>query len=193
MRWVPWAFLILLGATAARSQDGKPPPPPTRRDDVADVLHGVRIPDPYRWLEDQQSPETRAWINTQNHYTNYLLDSWPGRAALKQRLTELMMVDTIGVPYERGGRYFFLKRLAAQQQGSLYVREGPDGKDKVLVDPRRGADTMDLAQRYFGVSSNCFSLLSALALMPLRRRSSCVGSVGSSSSALLALCRANSR
>jgi prolyl oligopeptidase len=100
-----------------------------------DVLHGVRIPDPYRWLEDQQSPETRAWINAQNHYTNSLLDSWPGRAALKQRLTELMMVDTIGVPYERAGRYFFLKRLADQQQGILYVREGLDGKDEVLVDP----------------------------------------------------------
>ncbi|MBZ5566042.1 MAG: S9 family peptidase, partial [Acidobacteriia bacterium] len=130
------AAALVLGAGSARPQEGKiPPPPPTRTDDVVDVLHGVRIPDPYRWLEDQQSPETRAWINAQNQYTNSLLDAWPGRAALKQRLTELMKVDTIGIPYERGGRYFFRKRLADQDQGILYMREGLGGKDEVLVDP----------------------------------------------------------
>ncbi len=127
---------LVFSAASARSQEGKiPPPPPTRTDDVVDVLHGVRVPDPYRWLEDQQSPETRAWINAQNQYTNSLLDSWPGRAALKQRLTELLKVDTIGIPYERGGRYFFRKRLADQDQGILYMREGLHGQDEVLVDP----------------------------------------------------------
>lgn len=130
------AFVILFSAVSAQPQEGKiPPPPPTRTDDVVDVLHGVRVPDPYRWLEDQQSPETRAWINTENQYTNSLLDSWPGRAALKQRLTELLKVDTIGIPYERGGRYFFRKRLADQDQGILYMRQGLTGQDEVLVDP----------------------------------------------------------
>jgi prolyl oligopeptidase len=99
------------------------------------MLHGVEIADPYRWLEDQQSPETRAWIDAQNKYTQALLDSWPGRAALKQRLTELIKVETIDVPLEWNGRYFFKRRAADQDQGVLYMRVGAEGKDEVLVDP----------------------------------------------------------
>lgn len=112
-----------------------PGPPPTRRDDVKETLHGVEIADPYRWLEDQQSPETRAWIDAQNAYTRSLLDAWPGRETLRRRLGELMKVDTIGLPLERHGRYFFKKRLANQDQGVLYVRNGLDAPDQVLIDP----------------------------------------------------------
>jgi prolyl oligopeptidase len=99
------------------------------------LIHGIEIADPYRWLEDQQSPETRAWIDAQNKYTQALLDSWPGRAALKRRLTELIKVETVDVPLERNGKYFFKRRAADQDQGVLYMREGPEGKDEVLVDP----------------------------------------------------------
>jgi prolyl oligopeptidase len=95
----------------------------------------VEIADPYRWLEDQQSFETRAWIDAQNKYTRALLDAWPGRAALKLRLTELMKVETTEVPVERNGKYFFKRRSAGQDQGVLYMRVGPEGKDEVLVDP----------------------------------------------------------
>ena len=99
------------------------------------MMHGVEIADPYRWLEDQQSPETRAWIDAQNKYTRAFLDTWPGRAALKRRLTELIKVETIDVPGERNGRYFFKRRAADQDQGVLYMRVGAEGKDEVLVDP----------------------------------------------------------
>jgi prolyl oligopeptidase len=110
-------------------------PPKTRTDDVKELIQGVEVVDPYRWLEDQQSPETRAWIDAQNKYSRALLDSWPGRAALKRRLTELMKVEDINPPLERSGRYFFKRRAADQDQGVLYMREGPEGKDVVLVDP----------------------------------------------------------
>jgi prolyl oligopeptidase len=119
-----------------RTQEAKPlQPPKTRTDDVKELIQGVEIADPYRWLEDQQSPETRAWISAQNTYTRALLDSWPGRAALKQRLKELMKVEDINVPQERNGRYFFKRRAADQDQGVLYMRVGSEGKDEVLVDP----------------------------------------------------------
>src|SRR5208337_2125870 len=62
--------------------------PATRRGYVQETLHVVTISDPYRWLEDQESTETRAWINQQNEYTHKLLDSWPGRARLEKRLSE---------------------------------------------------------------------------------------------------------
>jgi prolyl oligopeptidase len=109
--------------------------PKTRTDDVKERIQGVEIADPYRWLEDQQSPETRAWIDAQNKYTRAFLDAWPGRAALKQRLTELIKVETLWVPVERNGRYFFKRRAADQDQGVLYMRAGAEGKDEVLVDP----------------------------------------------------------
>jgi prolyl oligopeptidase len=110
-------------------------PPKTRTDNVKELIHGVEIADPYRWLEDQQSLETRAWIDAQNRYSRALLDSLPGREAQKRRLTELMKVETIDVPRERNGKYFFKRRSAAQDQGVLYIRVGADSKDEVLVDP----------------------------------------------------------
>ncbi len=111
------------------------PPPKTRVDNVEEVLHGVKIADPYRWLEDQNSPETRAWIDAQNKYTRSFLDAVPGRAEVEKRLGELMRVEFIGTPVFRGGRYFFGKRLADQDLNVIYVRQGLTGKDEVLIDP----------------------------------------------------------
>ncbi len=107
--------------------------PPTRTDDVVDVIHGVKIADPYRWLEDQTSPETRAWIGKENGYTRSVLDKIPQREAIRKRLGELMRFDDTQVPAPAGGRYFFLRRAADQDQATLYVREG--GKDRALVAP----------------------------------------------------------
>src|SRR5271165_877316 len=87
-------------------------PPGTRSGDVQETLHGVTIPDPYRWLEDQNSPETRAWISQQNDYTHKLLDGWPGRQRLEMRLSELKKVERISSPIERNGRFFYRKRGA---------------------------------------------------------------------------------
>ena len=109
--------------------------PATRVDNVTETLHGVTITDPYRWLEDQDSPETRAWIKTQNEYTASKLGSLPVRDHIKARLTQLLKIDTIGVPTARGGRYFFSKRRADQNQSVIYVRNGFNGKDEVLIDP----------------------------------------------------------
>lgn len=110
-------------------------PPPSRRNDVVDVMHGVSIHDPYRWLEDQNSPQTRAWINTQNTYSRSILGKLAGRGQISRRLGELMKVDSIQVPMERNGRYFFLRRRADQDLFVIYTRQGASGKDEVLVDP----------------------------------------------------------
>lgn len=121
--------------TTNAAQPSPAPPPPTRRDDVVDVLHGVRIPDPYRWLEDQHSPETRAWIDAENAYSRPILDSLPGRQQLKQDVTALLKVDTTGLPRLRHGRYFFMRRLADQDLFTIDLRQGLEGKDEILVDP----------------------------------------------------------
>lgn len=134
LRWLQ--LLVFLGASAVWGQQPAPKTPPrTQTDNVKEVLHGVDVVDPYRWLEDSKSPETRAWIDAQNEYAEPILATLPGREQLKQRLTALMKIDTIGTPIERNGRYFFTKRLADQDLRVLYVRKGLRGKDEVLIDP----------------------------------------------------------
>ena len=108
-------------------------PPRTREDNVKETIFGRTIVDPYRWLEDQNSPETRAWIDEQNRYTDSILNALPGRDRISNRLSELLKIDTISLPLERGGRYFFSKRRADQNQPVIYMRE--NGKDVALVDP----------------------------------------------------------
>ena len=121
-------------AVKAQSAEGKCPPV-TRVEDVKETIHGVVVHDPYRWLEDQDSAETRAWIAAQNICTQKALGDLPGREAIAKRLGELIKVDTISQPVERGGRYFYAKRLAGQDLYVLYMRRGPTGAEEVLVDP----------------------------------------------------------
>jgi prolyl oligopeptidase len=125
--------LALLGLQSEAPRGNHPPS--TRAGDVKESFGPVEIADPYRWLEDQKAPETRAWIDEQNKYSEAFLRAFPGRDAIKQRVTELLKIETIGTPSEHGGRYFFTKRLADQDLPILYVRKGAHGKDEVLLDP----------------------------------------------------------
>jgi prolyl oligopeptidase len=117
------------------AQAQAPKAPPTRQDNIREVIHGVEIIDPYRWLEDQDSPETRQWIDAQNKYTKSLLDGLPSRPLIQRRLTELMRIDTVSAPFEQGGRYFLFKKRAEDDLSILYVRKGLRGQDEVLIDP----------------------------------------------------------
>ncbi|MCD6379927.1 S9 family peptidase, partial [bacterium] len=128
------AVILLTGVLSSVTWAGNQVPV-TNRGSVVDTLHGVVIPDPYRWLEDQESAETREWIKSQNEYTHSLIDSLPGREKLKRRLTELMKIDRIGIPAERNGRYFLSKRSPDQDLFVIYMRDGLNGKDEALIDP----------------------------------------------------------
>lgn len=110
-------------------------PPTTKVEAITENIHGVEIVDDYRWLENQTSPQTRAWIDAENAYTDSLLSRIPGRDALKEKVAALYRVDTMSPPSVRNGRYFFLKRAADQDQSQLYMRQGATGKDELLVDP----------------------------------------------------------
>jgi prolyl oligopeptidase len=110
-------------------------PPETRKDNVIEMIHGVSVTDPYRWLEDQKSPETREWIEAEDKCTSAILDAVPGRAEIERRFSELMKVESVGLPRERHGVYFFSKRAPDQQLYVIYKRDGLHGKDEVLIDP----------------------------------------------------------
>ena len=127
---------MAFGADVARTGDMfLEKPPETRRDDMREVIHGVEVSDPYRWLEDRTSPQTEAWIKAQNEYTEAVLHSLPRREEVKQRLTELMKVDSVGLPWVRNGRYFLVKRDREQELSVISVRNGLRGKEEVLLDP----------------------------------------------------------
>jgi len=129
-------FLLIAALAAAVPVSAQGPRPPiSRQDNVRETLHGVEVVDPYRWLEDQDSSETRTWIDQQNAYTKATLAAVPGRLRLQRRLTELLKIDAMGAPTVRGGRYFFSKRRADQELSVIYVRKGLGGEDEVLLDP----------------------------------------------------------
>src|SRR5438067_4055744 len=111
-----------------------PPPPPTEAKPVTDTVSGHSITDPYRWLEDQTSPETRAWIDSEMRYTQQYLSQVKLRPDIVKRLTELEPVETIGIPTERNDTYFYTKRLADENQASIYIRKGLGGSDERLID-----------------------------------------------------------
>lgn len=110
-------------------------PPRTASEPVADILHGVPVADPYRWLEDQDSPRTRGWIEEQTQYARAYLDSIPGRADIRKRIREFLAVETYDSIRRAGNRYFFRKRLPDQEQPCICMREGVEGEDQILLDP----------------------------------------------------------
>lgn len=111
------------------------PPPVTPVDPVTEVLHGVAITDPYRWLEDQDSPRTRKWLEEQSAYTRTYLDAIPGRDSIRKRVSEFLSIPQVAEPWNVGDRYFFLRRHEDREQPVIVMRNGLFGEEIVLLDP----------------------------------------------------------
>ncbi len=131
--------LVLMAAAVYASDDSKSQtapsaPPETAVKPVIDMYHGVKVRDDYRWLENGNNPDTQKWVADEMAYTRALLDPRPGRDAIHKRLTELLSIGNISVPQMAGRHYFYSKREGMQNQPVLYVREGLNGTDRVLVD-----------------------------------------------------------
>ena len=110
----------------------KPPIPEEKI--VEETMHGIRIRDPFRHLEDANDPRTQRFVEEQNAWTRSLLDQVPGREAIRARLEELLSIGVLGAPQIGGSYYFYTKREGKQNQAVLYVREGLKGADRALVD-----------------------------------------------------------
>ncbi len=109
--------------------------PPARRSDHVDHYFGTAVPDPYRWLEDVDSPETEAWVDAENLLTRSLLDLAPGREALRHRLLALTNFERFSAPVHRNGRYFYSHNTGLQNQAVLHWQQGLDGTPHLLLDP----------------------------------------------------------
>lgn len=123
--------------------------PQTRKVDVAETQFGVKVADPYRWLEDdvRVNPEVAAWVKEENAVTEAYLDTLPGKDVLAAKMKKLFDYERFGLPEKAGGHYFFTKNDGLQNQSVLYVRKGLNGKDRVLIDPnswaKDGATALD--------------------------------------------------
>jgi prolyl oligopeptidase len=111
-----------------------PPPPVAAVHPVTDSYGATEIVDNYRWLEDAKSPATRAWIDAENRYTQQYLSQVRMLPEIRNQLVALERVNEYSMPALYGGKYFFTKRLATENQASIYVRNGWKGEDERLVD-----------------------------------------------------------
>jgi prolyl oligopeptidase len=150
--------LMVFAALVYAGDDVKPAassgPPRAEKRPLEETLHGVKIVDNYRWLEDGESPDTQKWVAEEMAYTQSVLDPLPGRDAIHRRLSELLSIGNITQPEIGGKYYFYTRREGMQNQPVLYVREGVDGKDRVLVDPNQLAADGTIALDWYEPSES---------------------------------------
>jgi prolyl oligopeptidase len=154
--WLGVALMVMTGPQGAWADDAATADiaeglayPQTKTVDVVDTAFGIKIPDPYRWLEDdvRVNPAVADWVKAQNKVTDAYLDTLPGKDVLAARMKKLFDYERFGLPEKAGGHYFFTKNDGLQNQSVLYVRKGLTGKDRVLIDPntwaKDGATALD--------------------------------------------------
>src|SRR5438270_7411092 len=133
-------------------------PPSAKSEDRFDLLHGHRVADPYRWLEDASLPETQQFVEQQNAYTRHVLDAAPGvdRRALRDRIEKLLTIGRVEPPHVAGGYYFYARRDGRQNQPVIYVRKRGQGEseDRVLIDVNALAQDGTIALDWFYPSTN---------------------------------------
>ena len=129
--------VILLGAGFVVSQINSAPLdyPKAKTVDQVDDYHGVKVADPYRWLEDTDSAETHAWVEAENKVTFGYLDQIPYRTAIHERITKLWNYERFGIPEQEGGRYFYDHNTGLQNQSVLLVAESLSAEPRMLLDP----------------------------------------------------------
>src|SRR6185295_4711255 len=128
--------------------------PDTRKVAQVDDYHGTKVADPYRWLEDDYAPETKAWIEAQNRVTFAYLESIPQRDRIKARLTELWNYERYGVPFKEAGRYFYTKNDGLQNQSVLYTMTSLDASPGVLLDPNKLSPDGTVALSGYAISDD---------------------------------------
>lgn len=128
--------------------------PETKKQDVTDDYHGTTIADPYRWLEDDKSEETAAWVEAQNKVTFGYLNQIPFREDIKNRLTKIWDYPKFSVTFKKGDRYFYFKNDGMQNQSVLYVQESLEDDARVLLDPNLLSEDGTVALSNYDVSKD---------------------------------------
>ena len=128
--------------------------PTTRKADQIDDYHGTKVADPYRWLEDPDSEETKTWVEAQNQVTFSYLAEIPQREQIKQRVTQLWNYQKYGIPFKEGNRYFYFKNDGLQNQSVLYTLTSLDDQPRVLIDPNALSEDGTIALSGLAISED---------------------------------------
>jgi prolyl oligopeptidase len=154
-------WIAALGAAVAltvssSAEDKKLIYPQTKKVEQIDDYHGTKVPDPYRWLEDdvRKEPKVAEWVAAQNKITQAYLEGIPERDAIKKRITDLWNYERYSAPFKVGGKYFFSKNDGLQNQAVLYVQDSLDGEPRLLVDPNAWSKDGTVALAGFVVSDD---------------------------------------
>ncbi len=149
-------FLLILIIPIAMgcSQQASFDYPETTKGDVVDNYHGTDVPDPYRWLEDDMSDETAAWVGAQNEVTFAYLESIPFRDALKDRMTEIWNYPKMSTPFKEGDRYFYFYNTGLQNQDIMYVKKNLEDEGEVFLDPNELSDDGTVALAGLSISND---------------------------------------
>ena len=134
--------------------DAKLTYPESKRVDQFDDYFGTKVPDPYRWLEDENSAATKSWVDAQNVVTFAYLDKIPYREKLKARLTQLFNYPRISAPFRRGDTYFFTKNDGLQNQSVYYIQKGVNGAPELFLDPNKFSADGTSTLSAFSLSTN---------------------------------------
>ncbi len=128
--------------------------PPSKIEDFVEEIHGQKVPDPYRWMENLESEAVRDWIEAQNELTYGFLEQLPIREKIQKRMTELWNYEKMSPPYKRGGRYFYAFNDGLQNQDVLYWMEDLDMEPTVLIDPNKLSEDGTVALSGAAVSND---------------------------------------
>jgi prolyl oligopeptidase len=146
--------LIMQVETVAESSSETFKYPRAKKVDQVDDYHGTKVPDPYRWLENPDSPESREWIEAQNKITFNFLGKIPEREKIKNRLTELWNYERFGVPFKQGTRYFITRNDGLQNQSVLFTMESLAAEPKLLLDPNKLSADGTVALKGYAISED---------------------------------------
>lgn len=134
---IPLAAIGLIFGCQPQVKKEKINYPMTKKVDTVDVYFGHEVKDPYRWLEDDNSEETKAWVKEQNIVTNAYFDKIPYKNAVKERITKLLDYPKISAPFKRGGHYFLFKNDGLQNQSVAYIKENLEAEERMILDPNK--------------------------------------------------------
>ena len=145
-------FMAIIATSAVQAQNIKYPK--AEKDGTTDTYFGTTVADPYRWLENDTSAQTAAWVTAENEVTNAYLAKIPFRQKLQRRLTELSNYERLSAPRKRGGKWYFSKNDGLQNQYVLYVMDELGGTPRVFLDPNKLSDDGTVALKSVSFSNN---------------------------------------
>jgi len=148
------SFSLLVAALACARKAARLDYPQTKKVDLVDDYFGTKVPDPYRWLEDDNAEEVKAWVEAENKVTFGYLEQIPFRPKIKKRLTEIYNYPRYSSPFRVGENYFFYKNDGLQNQSVLYIQKGLDGAPEVFLDPNTLSPDGTISVGIAGVSGD---------------------------------------